>query len=78
MTEKVKDAIEGYVRCDTFLPILGAHILHNPEMPTIRVLRVTTHDGVLALGVTAEVAQQMADMLARAASTLAAETKRLS
>jgi hypothetical protein len=78
MTEKVQDPIKGYVRCNALLPVLGAHILSDPEMPTLRVLAVTTHDGPIALRVTAEIAQAIADMLARAASEMASVMKQLS
>jgi hypothetical protein len=31
---KAKDQIEGYVRCETLMPILGMQILPIPEMPS--------------------------------------------
>jgi hypothetical protein len=57
----------GYVRCETLIPILGVQILPIPEMPTRRVLALLTEDGPLALGVTAESAQEIADLLSKAA-----------
>jgi hypothetical protein len=47
---KVKDQIEGYVLCETLMPILGMQILPIPEMPTRRALALLTEDGSLALG----------------------------
>jgi hypothetical protein len=49
---------------------LGVQILQAPEMPTWRVLVLLTEDGTLVLGVTAESAQGIADMLAKAASEM--------
>jgi hypothetical protein len=67
---KAKDRIEGYVRCETLMPILGVQILPIPEMPTRRVLALLTEDGSLALGVTAESAQELSDLLAKAATEM--------
>ena len=60
-----KNQIEGYVRCETLMPILGVQILPIPEMPTRRILALLTEDGSLALGVDAESAQVIADLLAK-------------
>jgi hypothetical protein len=70
MTEKAKDPIEGYVRCDTLMPVLGVAIAPISQMPTRRVLALLTEDGSLALGVDAESAQDIADRLAKAASEM--------
>jgi hypothetical protein len=61
---------EGYVRCETLMPILACQILPIPEQPTRRVLGLLTEDGSLALGVTAESAQDIADQLAQAATDM--------
>jgi hypothetical protein len=70
MTAKAKDPIEGYVRCETVIPILGVAILPISTMPTRRILALLTEDGSLALGVDAESAQDIADRLAKAASEM--------
>jgi len=67
---KVKNQIEDYVRCETLMPILGMQILPIPEMPTRRALALLTEDGSLALGVTAESAQELSDLLAKAAAEM--------
>jgi hypothetical protein len=67
---KVKDQIEGYVRCETLIPILGVQIRPIPEMPTRRALALLTEDGSLALGVTAESAQELSELLAKAAAEM--------
>jgi hypothetical protein len=67
---KVKDQIEGYVRCETLMPILGVQIRPIPEMPTRGALALLTEDGSLALGVTAESAQELSDLLAKAAAEM--------
>jgi hypothetical protein len=67
---EAKAQIEGYVRCETLMPILAAQIAPIPQMPTRRALALPTEDGPLALGVTAESAQEMADLLAKAASEM--------
>jgi hypothetical protein len=67
---QTKEQIEGYVRCETLLPILGVQILPIPEMPTRRVLALLTDDGSLALGVTAESAQEIARLLGKAATEM--------
>ena len=67
---KAKDQIEGYVRCETLMPILGMQILPIPEMPTRRALALLTEDGSLALGVTAGSAQELSDLLAKAAAEM--------
>ena len=64
---QAKDPIEGYVRCETLMPILGVQVLPITGMPTRRVLALLTEDGSLALGVTAESAQDIARLLERAA-----------
>lgn len=61
---------DGYVRCETLIPILGSQILPIPGMPTRRALAVLTEDGSLALGVTAESAQELSDLLAKAATEM--------
>ena len=65
-----KNPIEGYVRCETLMPILAAKIMPIPGKPTRRALALLTEDGSLALGVTAETAQEIADLLANAASEM--------
>jgi hypothetical protein len=67
---KAKDQIEGYVRCETLIPILGVQIRPIPEMPTRRALALLTEDGSLALGVTAESAQELSELLAKAAAEM--------
>ena len=67
---QAKDPIEGYVRCDTLMPILGVQILPITDMPTRRVLALLMEDGSLALGVTAESAQEIARLLEKAASEM--------
>jgi hypothetical protein len=67
---KAKDQIEGYVRSETLMPILGMQIVPIPEMPTRRALALLTEDGSLALGVTAESAQELSDLLAKAAAEM--------
>lgn len=67
---EAKTPIDGYVRCDTLMPILAAGIEPIPAMPTRRVLGLMTEDGTLTLGLTAETAQELADLLARAASEM--------
>jgi hypothetical protein len=74
MDAKARVPIEGYVRCETLMPILGVQILPIPGMPTRRVLGLLTEDGSLALGVTAESAQELADLLAKAASEMRAKS----
>ena len=64
---KAKVPRDGYVRCETLMPLLGCQILPIPEMPTRRVLGLLTEDGNLALGVTAESAQELSELLATAA-----------
>jgi hypothetical protein len=64
---ETRDPLDGYVRCETLIPILGCQILPIPEMPTRRALALLTEDGSLALGVTAESAQEISDLLAKAA-----------
>jgi hypothetical protein len=71
---QAKDQIEGYVRCETLIPILGAQILPIPRMPTRRVLALLTEDGALALGLTAESAQEIADLLMKAAAEMRAQS----
>jgi hypothetical protein len=73
---KAKDQIEGYVRCETLMPILGMQILPIPEMPTRRALALLTEDGSLALGVTAESAQELSDLLAKAAAEMRRASRR--
>ena len=63
----MKAKVHGYVRCETLMPILGCQILPIPEMPTRRALSLLTEDGSLALGVTAETAQALSELLATAA-----------
>ena len=67
---RVKSPRDGYVRCETLMPVLAVSIEPIPEMPTRRVLGLMTDDGPLALGVTAESAQLIADFLAHAASDM--------
>jgi len=67
---QAKDPIEGYVRCETLMPVLGVQVLPITNMPTRRVLALLTEDGSLALGVTAESAQEIARLLEKAASEM--------
>jgi hypothetical protein len=67
---QAKDPIEGYVRCETLMPILGVQVLPITSMPTRRVLALLTEDGPLTLGVTAESAQDIARLLEKAASEM--------
>lgn len=67
---ETKQAIAGYVRCETLLPIRACQIVPIPEMPQRRVLALQTADGDLALGVDAESAQVLSDLLAKAASEM--------
>lgn len=71
---RAKDQIEGYVRCDTLMPLLAAQIGTIQEMPTRRALGLLTEDGSLSLGLTAESAQELADLLAAAASEMRAQS----
>lgn len=61
---KLKPARDGYVRCETLLPIQACFIFSNPKMPTLRVVGLLTEDGPLSLGVTAESAHLPGDQLA--------------
>ena len=65
-------AMEGYVRCETLIFILGVQILPIPETPTRRVLALLTEDGAPALGVTAESAQDIGELLLKAATEMRA------
>jgi hypothetical protein len=67
---RVKSPRDGYVRCETLMPVIAVSIAPIPEMPTRRALGLMTEDGVLALGVTAESAQGIADFLAQAAAEM--------
>ena len=67
---QAKDPIEGYVRCETLMPILGVQVLPIADMPTRKALALLTEDGSLALGVTAESAQDIARLLEKAASEM--------
>lgn len=67
---KAKLPRPGYVRCETLMPILACQILPIPETPTRRALGLLTEDGSLALGVTAESAQELSDLLAKAATEM--------
>ena len=51
-------------------PVFGEQILSIPDQPTRRVLALLTEDGSLALGVTAESAQAIADTLSAAAEEM--------
>lgn len=62
----------GYVRCKALMPILAVQIVSIPEMPHRRALGIMTEDGDLALGLTAESAQELSDLLAKAASEMRA------
>jgi hypothetical protein len=63
---RVKSPRDGYVRCETLMPVIAVSIGLIPDMPTRRALGLLTEDGPLALGVTAESAQMIADFLAHA------------
>jgi hypothetical protein len=65
---RVKSPRDGYVRCETLMPVIAVSMAPIPDMPTRRALGLMTDDGVLALGVTAESAQFIADFLAATAS----------
>jgi hypothetical protein len=52
------------------MPVLAVSMAPIPEMPTRRALGLLTEDGPLALGVIAEGAQVMADLLAMAAADM--------
>jgi hypothetical protein len=67
---KLKAPRDGYVRCEALLPALACFIFSNPNMPTLRVMGLLTEDGPLSLGVTAESAQAIADLLAKAAAEM--------
>ena len=67
---KRKPQIPGYVRAETLMPILGVQILDIPNQRTHRALALLTEDGGLALGVTAESAQAIADTLSAAAEEM--------
>jgi hypothetical protein len=64
---EVKAKMSGYVRAETLIPILAVQMLSIPGQPTRRALALLTEDGNLALGVTAESAQSIADLLSDAA-----------
>lgn len=66
----MKQAKPGYIRDQTLLPILACQIVPIPGSPQRRVLGIQTADGDLALGVDAESAQTLAELLARAASEM--------
>jgi hypothetical protein len=67
---RVKAPRDGYVRCETLIPVLAISLAPIPDMPTRRAFGVLTEDGPLALGVTAESAQFIADVLAHAAAEM--------
>jgi hypothetical protein len=52
------------------MDLLGCFIVRIPDMPTERALGLLTEDGPLALGVTAEGAQRIAGILAKAAADM--------
>jgi hypothetical protein len=72
MVQPTKLPIEGYVRCEKLMPILGVQIVPIPGHPTQRVLGLLTEDGSLELGVDAESAQQLAERLMTAAAEMRA------
>jgi len=65
---QLKSPQDGYVRCEALMPVLSCQMVPIPEMPTRRVLGLLTEDGALALGVSAESAQLIADFLGRSRS----------
>jgi hypothetical protein len=67
---QLKEPRDGYVRCETLMPTLACFIIEIHDMPTRRVIGLLTDDGPLSLGVTAESAQSIADLLAQAAADL--------
>jgi hypothetical protein len=69
MTE-AKTKMSGYVRAETLMPILAVQMLSIPGQPTRRALALLTEDGNLALGVTAESAQAIADLLTNSAKEM--------
>jgi hypothetical protein len=56
----------------TLMPVLGCQVAAIPGNPTRRALCLLTEDGALALGVTAESAQELADRLLKAAAEMRA------
>ena len=71
--DELRKPIEGYVRCETVLPIMGGQVMKIPGMPTKRAMVLQTMDGALALGVTAESAQDIAKALMKAAKEMKKE-----
>ena len=67
---RVKSPRDGYVRCDTLMPVRAVSVEPIPDMPTHRALCFRTEDGALAFGVTAESVQTISDMLTRAAAAM--------
>ena len=65
-----KAKMSGYVRAETLMPILAVQMLSIPGQPTRRALALLTEDGNLALGVTAESAQAIADLLTNSAKEM--------
>ena len=65
-----KKPLDGYVRCETLMRILACRIAHIPGSPTRRALGLMTEDGALALGITAESAQELSELLAKAATDM--------
>jgi hypothetical protein len=61
---------DGYVRCETLLPTLGCFILQHRKTPTRHAMCLHTEDGRLVIGLTAESAEGIADLLAQAASDM--------
>jgi hypothetical protein len=66
----VRQQQPGYVRCEMLMPVLASKIMPISESPSRRVLALLTEDGSLALGITAEAAQEMADQLTKAAADM--------
>ena len=68
-----KPPIEGYVRCEALIPILGCQVMLVAGYPTRRALGLLTEEGALVLSVTAESAQELADQLSKAAAEMRAK-----
>ena len=67
---QLKPLRDGYVRCETLVPLHGCFILQHPDMPTRRAMALLTEEGPLALSVSAESAQWIAGILAKAAADM--------
>ena len=75
--DDLKEPIEGYVRCETVLPVTGGQIMKIPGMLARRAMCLQTADGALALGITAESAKDIAKSLMKAAREMEKEEGQL-